>query len=120
MCIGEGNALAHDEEWGEGANSLLVGYYNYNTEADSSIIVGDYCQAHSDNTGTIGRGLINYWADATIVGRFNGTASDGLLFAVGSGADSNNRGNVMEVYEDGKVVLPRQGDILMGEFGNPE
>jgi len=26
----------------------------------------------------------------------------------------------MTVYKDGKIIIPkRQGDILMGEFGNP-
>jgi hypothetical protein len=40
------------------------------------------------------------------------------MFAVGNGVDANNRSNALEVYSDGKILMPRQGDILMGEFGN--
>lgn len=72
------------------------------------------------STATIGTGLRNKWNPATILGKYNSISPPNtLLFAIGNGADDNNRRNAVEVYTDGKVVIRHaQGDILMGEFGN--
>jgi hypothetical protein len=41
------------------------------------------------------------------------------VFEIGIGADANNRKNALTVYKDGRIEMSkRQGDILMGEFGN--
>ncbi len=71
----------------------------------------------------LGRGLYNHWDTSVVVGRYNDASmpdSSGVVFVIGNGADANNRSNAMEVYADGKILIPRQGDILMGEFGNQE
>jgi len=69
----------------------------------------------------LGRGLYNQYNSATLVGQYNDTGvpyDSGLLFAIGNGADATHRSNAFEVYTSGKITMPRQGDVLMGEFGN--
>lgn len=69
----------------------------------------------------MGHGLINKWSYSTLVGTYNDSDipyNAGLLFAIGNGADATHRANAVEVYSNGKVILSRQGDIRMGEFGN--
>lgn len=76
-----------------------------------------------DSTAVLGTGLISVWSSSLIAGCYNDSAippDAGLLFAVGNGSNSDHRSNAFEVYKSGKIQMPRQGDILMGEFGNPE
>ena len=84
----------------------------------------------STDSAVLGRGLIAKGATSCIVvGRYNidilmspGSLAD-PLFVVGNGTGLGNpptRSNALVVYGDGKVIIPkRQGDISMGEFGNP-
>lgn len=116
---------------GNAYGSLAVGQYNTVNGPSSFNIVSGYNNAiggvASINlwaTATFGRGLYNSsWHDATIVGHYNAEPliATPLLFAVGNGSGSAvaQRSNALEVYTDGTVVVrKRQGDILMGEFGN--
>lgn len=129
VAIGISNNLMSTYEDGVSSTSLLVGSYNYlEYNAHSSIVsgvnnvVGGYGMPLLEATATFGRGLLNStWSNATLVGQYNsgGLLGGLILFAVGNGADASNRSNALEVYTDGTVVLrKRQGDILMGEFGN--
>jgi len=98
--------------------SLVVG--KNNTVGGSYATTGIFYDPVESST-TLGHGLWNYWNYATIVGCYNDTTfTTPLLFAVGNGTDATHRSNALEVYADGKIKMPRQGDILMGEFGNPE
>jgi hypothetical protein len=103
-----------------GMNNIIDGYYN---ESTSSGVL-------TEAAAVLGCGLINYWSHSTIVGRYNDTTvpidpQAPLLFAVGKGTSTYQRSNAMEVYGNslvkfkGTVTMPRQGDVPMGEFGNP-
>lgn len=128
-AVGTSNQLAgSDYDWRGSSSSLVVGSYNF-TGGNATFIVGqnNYVCGDSDNgyiqsTAVVGVGLISNWSHSLIVGQYNDSSISplsGLLFAIGNGTDSTHRSNALEVYADGKIVMPRQGDILMGEFGNP-
>ncbi|MGC1481791.1 MAG: hypothetical protein WA771_14925 [Chthoniobacterales bacterium] len=117
--IGRENVISHDPVSGDAAQSaLVVGGGNVNDHARYSIIVGTgnvASQAH--RTALFGQGLISNWDKATIVGEYNdSTVAQELRFAVGVGADENNRNNAFEVHSDGTILMIPQGDISMGEF----
>lgn len=130
VAIGAQNQMVGDGEYGRSYASLSVGQLNYLSEvASSSISVGtNNLVGVSDLTGyseavessaTVGHGLINSWNYSIILGCYNDARiGSGLLFAIGNGSDPTHRSNALEVYADGKIKMPRQGDILMGEFGN--
>jgi hypothetical protein len=109
VAIGAFNSIGQNS-----SNGILVGSDNGVGTLDANVVL--------DSTATFGRGLTNSdWNNATIVGQFNSGSlkPDPVLFAVGNGADATHRNNALEVYTDGTVIVrKRQGDILMGEFGN--
>lgn len=130
QIVGAWNFLAGADYEVEGSEySLLVGTFNNGAGHSSfaagqnNYIIGDTGYEHVYATGVIGYGLISKWSKSLIIGQYNDSTvplQSGLLFAIGNGANASNRSNAFEVYASGKVVMPRQGDILMGEFGNPE
>ena len=129
--IGMWNTVYGSDYDGDGAStSLTVGSYNHAAGA-SSLIVGenneitgqDFEQIFYVVTGTsvLGHGLVSKWSSALVIGSYNDTSAvpgSGLLFAIGNGADATHRSNALEVYASGKITMPRQGDVLMGEFGH--
>lgn len=66
-------------------------------------------------------------AGSFVIGEYNVQEGDANtvsgatpLFVVGNGASTSSRNNALTVYKDGRVkISKRQGDILMGSFGNP-
>ncbi len=102
---------------------LMIGELNY---AEGEVVDSFICGANNiaDKvwySTTLGEGLVNKWNRSTVLGGYNDSSmsgNSGLLFAIGNGVDSAHRSNALEVYADGKIKMPRQGDILMGEFGN--
>ena len=105
----------------------------------SGIASGDYSVAILGNTVgvnsiAIGKEAVSVSASSTAIGRNgddSGNSSEWIetdpLFIVGNGTGDPGdppdveRRNAFTVYKNGNVVIPkRQGDILMGEFGNPE
>ncbi len=127
--IGAGNSVAKDEEGNPSANSLVTGTGNQAGGTRNGFLAGNgNASGNAENCSALGRQLVNIWEDCTVVGRNNiyqdeaGPLVDaGVLFVVGNGAGAEARTNAFEVYADGTVVIPkRQGDILMGEFGEPE
>ncbi len=110
------------------SNSMLLGNYNsFGAFVNSSIVSGMYNAIGSSSylygTAAFGTGLANNtWNYSCIVGKYNSTTTvlqGSPLFVVGTGTGPAARTNGLEVYDDGRVIVPkRQGDILMGEFGN--
>lgn len=103
-------------------NSIVSGFNNaVDGNPDPSNPAGQWLYVES--TATLGRGLFNHWMNCTVVGQYNDSSMNGdsgLLFAIGNGSGASDRSNALEVYSNGRINIPRQGDILMGEFGNPE
>lgn len=120
LLVGNSNAMSFDPDAGSGNESLLVGDGNVNYAAYYSIMAGQSNGASGWANATLGAGLINNWNYATVVGVFNAyNGGDGLLFVVGNGTSSTVRKNAVEVYNDGTMVISkRQGDIVMGVYGN--
>lgn len=120
LAVGSSNGIV-PEASGAGC-SLVIGDGN-SAAGNRNFISGSQNCSSSSNSGSIGQDLVNFWDSSTIIGLHNATTmapDSGLLFAIGNGADSLHRANAFEVYISGKILMPRQGDILMGEFGNPE
>lgn len=130
FTVGSGNYLVgSDYEWVGSSNCLLAGTYNTSAGISSFIagennyITGDSDNGHTYATAAIGKGLISSWSKSLIIGQYNDISIpqlSGLLFAIGNGPDAEHRSNAYEIYASGKINMARQGDILMGEFGNPE
>jgi hypothetical protein len=133
VAIGTLNTLDGPTEESLLGASLVVGTGNSatfggqgNLVSGSNNLIGSVANSlPANNTATLGLGLYNPgWPSATIVGQYNtepSIAGGALFFAVGNGTSgaAGQRSNAVEVYSDGTVVLrKRQGDILMGEFGN--
>jgi hypothetical protein len=109
--------------------SIVAGVANNVDSGNSSLVVGGNNEAYAFSYGAmIGYGLIcsdwNYASsNSVIIGKYNSidgyTGTPGRLLTVGNGTTSNARSNALVVYDNGDVIIPkRQGDILMGEFGN--
>lgn len=117
--IGSYNTFNYLASVREIKNSLVVG------EANSSSITNGFV-AGKNNAAVgqhyvLGEGLIAETnARMVVLGQFNAEPVVGQLMVVGNGdsADPNDRKNALEVYSDGKIVIPkRQGDVGMGRFG---
>jgi len=133
FVTGFGNSLEGSGYETEGSQgSFIAGGWN-SSAGKYTFIAGLNCYIegydeingnhHTEAAAVIGRGLLSKWSNSLIAGKYNDSNIDrlsGLLFAIGNGASANSRSNALEVYSSGKVTMPRQGDILMGEFGHPE
>jgi hypothetical protein len=119
VMFGAYNASYYYDDFGAGVDGMLVGQYNYNSGSTASLAAGvnNYLASGIANIA-LGQGLLNGWSNCTVVGQYNeyfeGAA---LVFVVGNGTNSGNRSNALEVYRDGTIKMPPQGDISMGEFG---
>lgn len=99
-------------------NSLVSGSYNSATVTDG--FVAGKNNVVSGQHYVMGQGLIaNTNPRMVVLGQYNVSPVAGQLLVVGNGASATAPKNALEIYSDGKVIIPeRQGDILMGEFGN--
>lgn len=128
----EGNSFYGDYDTLPGAtHNLLVGAGNSSSGHVAFLFgtgnsVGGYSledSTHPSSTAVLGHGLISEWSHSVMVGRYNDASlprNSGLVFAVGNGQSNIVRSNALEVYDSGKIVMPRQGDVLMGDFGHTE
>lgn len=115
--------------------SALIGYGNgaSNTTITNSLVSGSFNSANvtdglvagknnvvSGQHYVMGQGLIaNTNPRMVVLGQYNEPPVSGQLLVVGRGT-SGNPENALEIYTDGRVRIPqRQGDILMGDFGDP-
>ncbi len=83
------------------------------------------------NAGVVGEAATASSFSSFVVGRYNvleGTANSWVstagatepLFVVANGTGTGARNNAFTIYKDGTVTMSKaQGDILMGQFGNP-
>ena len=132
ITVGRWNCLiGTNYDWDGSSSCLLAGRFNASAgistfiAGENNYITGcsDTDNEHTYATAAIGEGLISDWSKSLIIGQYNDSSIprfSGLLFAIGNGPDANHRSNALEVYAGGKITMPRQGDILMGEFGNPD
>lgn len=127
LVVGLSNTLdGSNYDWAGSEYSFLTGRYNYSAgkatfiAGENNYISGDSDNGHTYAAAAIGQGLISNWSTSLIIGKYNDSTIpqlSGLLFAIGNG-NGTIRSNALEVYADGKIKMPRQGDILMGSFGN--
>lgn len=107
--------------------SMIAGYAHTVAGLSGGMIVGKTHVATGQQF-LIGTGLIAQvtGAPSVVVGQYNKAqqtpqaGQPAQVFVVGAGTSSSPslRKNAIEVYADGKVILPQaQGDISMGEFG---
>jgi len=135
---------ADSEASGEG--SIAIGYFTL-ASGYSSTAMGDTTTASGNFSTAMGYQTISSGSRSTamgfrtiaqaygqlVIGRYNipqgTTISDvatDCAFIIGNGTGTSARSNAFAVRKNGdveitgKVVMPRQGDILMGQFGNPE
>jgi hypothetical protein len=88
---------------------------------------GAYTLANGQYATSLGYSTTATSYASTVVGRFNviqGTSYGWFdtepLFVVGNGTDAQHPKDALVVKKNGDVVVTkRQGDIMMGEFGNP-
>lgn len=93
----------------------------------SSIVLGDYAAAFGRNTSAASAYSFVTGRNNAVEGNATTWVETDPLFVIGNGtgvasdpANVKNR-NALTVYKNGDVkITKRQGDILMGEFGNPE
>lgn len=123
-----------------GEDTISVGYAAV-AFGISTMASGTSSLAGGENTIASGQGAVAFGVNTTAdafasvaLGYFNvgGGDSDSIqgddpLFEIGNGTGDENdppevrNRNALTVYKNGNITIPkRQGDILMGEFGNEE
>ena len=130
--------------WGDYAVSMSMGSATgeYSTAMNMGSALGGYSIAIShgytwaNNSFAHGQGSRAFAYQSFVLGRNNAaTGSEDAeawietdpLFIVGNGTGNSSdppevrERNAFTIYKNGNVIIPkRQGDIPMGEFGNPE
>ena len=98
VASGESSFASGKETYAVGNHSLAAGF-NTMAESYAAVAIGRW---------NVGGGTDDSWV-----------ATD-PVFEIGIGANDEDKLNALTVYKNGKIKMERQGDILMGEFGNPE
>jgi hypothetical protein len=110
--------------------AVASGHYGFATSR--STVTGDYSSAfgYTESQSYIGMTLGRH---NVVEGNLTGWVATDPIFVIGNGTSTSNRSNAFVVRKNGNVeisgdvvvtgtsskfTLPRQGDILMGEFGN--
>lgn len=107
--------------------SVASGHYGFATSR--STVTAEYASGFglSQSSSYFGMTIGRY---NTVEGTLDAWVATDPIFVIGNGTSSSNRSNAFvvrkngnvemkgDVQIDGKVTLPRQGDVLMGEFGN--
>jgi hypothetical protein len=148
MAVGTGNSLNGDNSFAAGylasasgsasvALNSSVAAGSYSTAINAGATTASYAFAQGAATASgvhaAGFGVASAASAYSVaVGRYNATvdysgapvnattwASNDPVFSVGIGASTAARQDALVVYKGGQVKIPkRQGDIIMGEFGN--
>ena len=85
-----------------GDYSLVSGHENECT-GNSSFVSGSNNSNSSNNSLVSGVGLKNNNENGTVIGKYNDTTTNNLLFCVGCGTNDNDRKNALVVDNDGLV-----------------
>lgn len=114
---GQSAVASGDLSHAEGFQTLAEGYASH-AGGFASSATGLYSRAagrSATSAGTAsfatGYGVVADQENGTAVGQFNALQTDGALFIVGNGADTNTRSNAFEVHSDGHAVI--HGDALV-------
>ncbi len=124
-----------------GVYQFVLGAYNVSEAGNYVLSMGQYNTTESHFAVTMGEWLDTLMEHVYIFGRYNerypewepgsGWVEDAPLFILGNGTGKiedpveERFRNAFTVYKNGdvemtgRVRMPRQGDILMGEFGHP-
>ena len=102
-------------------STALFGWGNQGNNLAACLVAGTLNELDTaTDSAAIGHGLIlgPGTQSQVVVGQYN--APDvGARFIVATGTNANNPSNAFTVFANGDVIIKkRQGDILMGEFGN--
>lgn len=139
LFVGRGHYVTYGEypEYVEPTNdipvtpdlSLFTGMFNTDWSIRGVFMAGinNIFQNVSDETPgrvIIGRGISTYGNCLLVIGHYptlNPLPEPEGAFIVGNGTGAFSGSNAFSVFTNGKVILKkRQGNVLMGEFGNPE
>ncbi len=127
-----GGEYSFSSGWASEANgfsSIAIGTF-VEANGAGSLAIGDSCT--SDGMGSQAFGFFSNAKSraCAVFGQYNkvlGTeepvewVETDPLFVVGNGIDYETPSNAFVIFKNGNIQIPkRQGDILMGEFGNPE
>ena len=95
----------------DGGFSSVLGYGS--TASNSySVSIGFGANSLANYATSCGNSLNNYSQYSTAVGRYNDSSITDVVFQVGSGFNSSNRRNSLEVDNDGYVRLPLIQDYV--------
>jgi len=89
----------------DGGFSSVLGYGS-TASSSYSVSIGFGANSLANYATSCGNSLDNYSQYSTAVGRYNDSSITDVVFQVGSGFNSSNRRNSLEVDNDGYVRLP--------------
>lgn len=89
----------------DGGFSSVLGYGS-TASSSFSVSIGFGANSLANYATSCGNSLDNYSQYSTAVGRYNDSSITDVVFQVGSGFNSSNRRNSLEVDNDGYVRLP--------------
>ena len=123
---GQTAVASGDLSHAEGFQTLAEGYASH-AGGFASSATGLYSRAagrNSTSAGTAsfatGYGVVADQENGTAVGQFNALQTDGALFIVGNGVDTNMRSNAFEVHSDGHAVIHGnavvEGTVFAGTY----
>ena len=120
-AFGDSNHISNDDANVTAESSVFTGMYNHGNNLIACLVGGSNNQLdYATNSAAIGEGLIlgPGTQAQVVVGQYNAPDAN-ARFVVATGTDAYNPKNAFTVFANGDVIIKkRQGDILMGEFGN--
>jgi len=109
-----------------GTNSVALSGGNVGANGTAALAAGSGSFANSTGAIALGNGTTSQAWSSVTVGHYNSNitgnntvwVSTDPVFIVGTG-NSTTRANGIVIYNSGNITMPkRQGDIIMGAFGN--
>ena len=121
---GEGTSATADAAHSEGFQSVASGFAShaegYETTASGlySHASGRTTAATANSSAAIGYNLVADQENSTVVGQWNLEGQTNVLFAVGNGADADNRSDALQVDQQGNLtasgkVIASGQDLLL-------
>ncbi|MBO74042.1 MAG: hypothetical protein CMD33_02080 [Flavobacteriales bacterium] len=114
---GQTTVASGDLSHAEGFQSVAEGYASH-AGGFASSATGLYSRAAGRNSTSVGTasfatgyGIVADQEYGTAIGQFNALQTEGALFMVGNGTDTNMRSNAFEVHNSGNVIV--HGDAVI-------